>query len=342
MDRLLDDSPLISVIVPIWNTEQYLDTCVKSISGQSYKNLEILLVDDGSKDKSPEICDQWAEKDDRIRVFHRDNKGVSRARNIGLDHATGEYISFVDSDDYLDPDYYETMYTLLRDNQADMSMCKWRVLDDTENWVPQYMITHTILAGVYTAERFLSQIRPPYIWNYLIKADLCKKLRFNENLVISEDYYYATCVALKCNTIVVTNRRLYNYVLHEGSTSQEMICLLNKKKLRDMIEVSLDHYHLFMDHHMPELARESLIGAYSALLIPIRAKLFFHGDNAKILARETWSLIVRTIRLEKLHSISFFPFLLGRYLKTEFIMGKRRVRLSFFRLQWCVIKHFRK
>lgn len=99
----------ISVIVPVYNAEKYLDRCVESIVAQTYKNLEIILVDDGSTDNSPAICDAWAKKDSRIRVIHKKNGGVSSARNAGLDACTGDYIGFADADDWMEPDMYEVL-----------------------------------------------------------------------------------------------------------------------------------------------------------------------------------------------------------------------------------------
>ena len=103
------ESPLISIIVPVYKVEQYLDYCVDSIVKQTYEKLEIILIDDGSPDNSPEICDRWSERDPRIKVIHKKNGGASEARNIGLDIAAGEYIGFVDSDDYIDKDMYRRM-----------------------------------------------------------------------------------------------------------------------------------------------------------------------------------------------------------------------------------------
>ena len=109
---------LVSVIVPIFMVEEYLDECIQSIVGQTYSNLEIILVNDGSLDGCPQKCDEWARKDHRIRVIHKPNGGLSSARNAGLDIAKGEYIAFVDSDDYITPDYVEVMYNRLCDDDS--------------------------------------------------------------------------------------------------------------------------------------------------------------------------------------------------------------------------------
>ena len=105
----MDDMPLITVIVPVYNILEYLPRCVRSITAQSYRNLEILLVDDGSTDGTGDLCERLAEEDGRIRVFHKENGGTSAARNLGLAHASGEYVGFVDSDDYIEPDMYEKL-----------------------------------------------------------------------------------------------------------------------------------------------------------------------------------------------------------------------------------------
>ena len=114
---------LISVIVPIYNVEKYLDRCVDSIINQTYKNLEIILVDDGSPDNCLAICDSWAEKDRRIKVIHKENGGVSSARNSALDIASGDYIGFVDSDDWIEPDMYEILIKNAKKYDADISRC---------------------------------------------------------------------------------------------------------------------------------------------------------------------------------------------------------------------------
>ena len=112
---------LISVIVPVYNVEKFLDKCISSIVNQTYKNLEIILIDDGSTDESVQICDKWQEKDNRVRLTHKENTGVSDTRNIGLEKTTGEYICFVDSDDYIEPDYIENLYKSLTENNADIA-----------------------------------------------------------------------------------------------------------------------------------------------------------------------------------------------------------------------------
>ena len=115
--------PLISVIVPVYKAENYLEKCVQSIRSQTYKNLEIILVDDGSPDRCGEMCDAFAGEDSRIRVFHKENGGQSSARNLGLDNMTGEYVGFVDSDDWIEPDMYQRLYELIIRHNAQIACC---------------------------------------------------------------------------------------------------------------------------------------------------------------------------------------------------------------------------
>ena len=119
----MNNNPKISVIVPVYKVEKYLDRCVESIVNQTYKNLEIILVDDGSPDNCPVMCDEWAEKDERIRVIHKENGGLADARNAGMNIATGDYIGFVDSDDWIEPNMYEVLLKNALKYDADISRC---------------------------------------------------------------------------------------------------------------------------------------------------------------------------------------------------------------------------
>ena len=122
------NNPLISVVVPVYNVEEFLDDCVQSIVNQTYKNLEIILVDDGSTDHCPEICDKWLERDSRIKVIHKENGGLSSARNTGIEQSTGDYLGFVDSDDYICPQMYEHLLTVLEKSALKIVSCTYKVV----------------------------------------------------------------------------------------------------------------------------------------------------------------------------------------------------------------------
>lgn len=138
------NNELVSVIVPVYKVEPYLDRCVASILAQTYPNLEVILVDDGSPDNCPALCDAWAQRDARIRVIHKKNGGLSDARNVGLDAASGAYISFVDSDDYIAENFIETLYDLLHEYHTDISAVHWKLVYADAPEVPAPLLPETL------------------------------------------------------------------------------------------------------------------------------------------------------------------------------------------------------
>ena len=141
----MNKQPLISVIIPVYNLENYIEKCLDSVLSQTYKNLEILVVDDGSTDSSPSICDKYSQSDSRIQVFHIDNGGAAHARNTALEKMTGEFVTFVDGDDYIDSTYIEKLYNNITDKNADISICKW--IDVYEDSFLSTVISHTYNDG---------------------------------------------------------------------------------------------------------------------------------------------------------------------------------------------------
>ena len=131
----MEKEDLISIVIPVYKVEKYLEKCVESVINQTYKNLEILLVNDGSPDNCPKICDEYAQKDNRIKVIHKENGGLSDARNAGIDVAAGKYIAFVDSDDYVSNDYIEYMYNLIKEYNTQMATCETEVINAEKNKV---------------------------------------------------------------------------------------------------------------------------------------------------------------------------------------------------------------
>ena len=148
--------PKLSVIVPVYNAEKYLDKCIKSIIGQIYTDFELILIDDGSPDLCPLMCDEWKQKDRRIKVVHKENQGVAIARNIGLDLAIGEYVTFVDSDDWLEPTMYLEMLKVLENYKCDVVMCD--CTKEYENYSESY--SHNIRSGYYNYEQLKREYYP--------------------------------------------------------------------------------------------------------------------------------------------------------------------------------------
>ena len=181
---------LISVIVPVYNTEKYIEKCVMSILNQTYKNLEIILIDDGSTDNSPQICDSLAEKDNRITVIHQPNGGVSSARNIGLDNTHGDYITFVDSDDYIAPNMIEFLSENIGD--TNIAMCGYTSVDENGNLSPQENVTVT--DGIISTDTFwnyfYTDTRIYYVtlWAKLYKCHLWNNVRFPLNTLHEDEF----------------------------------------------------------------------------------------------------------------------------------------------------------
>ena len=171
---------LISVIVPVYKVEKYLDRCVESIVNQTYKNLEIILVDDGSPDNCGAMCDNWAEKDSRIKVIHKENGGLSDARNAGMNTATGDLMGFVDSDDYISPDMYQLLYENMLENNSDISACGVQIVFEDDR--PANLLTKDSNIVLNTGEAMKAIIEESYlkqpVWYKLYKTELIKDIPF--------------------------------------------------------------------------------------------------------------------------------------------------------------------
>ena len=200
----------VSIIVPVYNVEQYLEECIESILSQTHTNLEIILVNDGSRDNSGKICDNYASKDKRIKVIHKENTGVSNTRNAGLEAATGEYICFSDADDYLMPDYVEYLLNLLKEHNADISLTR----DMYTTFRPEE--THNTNIKIFTGEEatidILSYNIPIGVYCKMFKRELLgNDIRFCTNLFIGEGFNFNTTAFQKAKKVVVGHKRIYFY-----------------------------------------------------------------------------------------------------------------------------------
>ncbi len=212
--------PLISVIIPVYNAEKYLNDCIESVLKQTYKNLEIFLVDDGSPDRSGEICDEYAKKDGRIHVIHKENGGVSSARNCVLKLIKGEYVGFIDSDDFIEENMYEVMFSNLQSEDADIAVCGF--VKNFNNGDKQYdneFHTKEIFEGKNLLDEFLTDEKiGSHSCNKLFKTELFQGIiypmgRVYEDIAIMHEIF---CRAQK---VVCLPDNLYNYNIHDGSLS---------------------------------------------------------------------------------------------------------------------------
>lgn len=210
--------PIISIIVPVYNVEQYLPRCIDSILSQSFTDFELLLIDDGSKDKSGAICDEYAAKDSRIRVFHKENGGVSSARNIGLDNAKGDWITFVDGDDLLLPKALTNITEVVENDNADLY-----IFDYLSNSIPVRQNLGQIMTTDMFARLLLLYKIQSSPWAKVYKAKTLNGLRFNTSLRIGEDWLFNFEFALMNRDnirIIHEDSCIYDYIYREGSAMQ--------------------------------------------------------------------------------------------------------------------------
>ncbi len=213
----MENTPLISVIVPIYNVENYLERCLQSILNQTYRNLEIILVDDGSKDSCGEICDNFQKKDKRIKVIHKENGGLSDARNKGLDIATGEYISFIDSDDWIDLETYEISMKKMEECHAQIVAFNVLWVYDGKEFTPDLSAEYEIMDS---EQAILTTVGNTKVrttaWNKLYRADLIEDFRFIKGK-LNEDEFFTFKILDRAKTIVYLHRECYYYFQRSNS-----------------------------------------------------------------------------------------------------------------------------
>lgn len=210
---------MISVIVPVYNVEPYLPQCLDSILAQTYKDLEILLIDDGSTDRCSEICDQYAARDPRIRVRHTENRGLSVARNCGLDHACGDYIGFVDSDDWIEPDMYESLFHTAEQTGADIVTCRFYQeyvgkTEESSGPPESFAVEGCDILHTYLLDHRICQDS----WNNLFRADLFHSLRYLEGRSF-EDYAIKPLLLQEARKMVYVPSCLLHYRNRQNSLS---------------------------------------------------------------------------------------------------------------------------
>lgn len=201
---------MISVIVPVYNVEKYLERCVKSIAAQTYKDLEILLIDDGSTDKSGEMCDDFQQTDSRIKAFHKQNGGLSDARNYGIEHSAGEFISFVDSDDYIDEKMLETLHRLITENDADLAVCSAMDVFEGKEVTQVKEIKEFNLNKVESYKYMLRGDGIPSACNKLYKRQTVGNVRFPVGKLY-EDGFFTPQILKKVEKTAVTSKPMYYY-----------------------------------------------------------------------------------------------------------------------------------
>ncbi len=247
------NEPLISVIVPIYKVEQYLDRCVQSIVDQTYKNLEIILVDDGSPDNCPEMCDAWAQKDKRIKVIHKQNGGLSDARNAGMKIASGQYMAFIDGDDYIAPEMYQLLSECILNDNSDIAACGIEMVFE-DGTAPRPLTPK----GRFVLERDAAMqavirefpLKQP-VWYKLYKADLIRNIYFPVGKY-HEDVFWTWQAIAQAKKVSVFDTPCYYYVQRSGSIMAERYSL----RRLDAIEAKQQRL-TFLKQEFPHLAEQA-------------------------------------------------------------------------------------
>lgn len=212
---------LISIVVPVYNVEKYLDKCIDSLVNQTYENLEIILIDDGSKDNSAKICDNWKDKDNRIKVVHKKNGGLSEARNVGIDYAEGDYIAFIDSDDWVDKNFIKYLYEQLKKYNADIAASA--IIKTYKDYNEIQLINREKI--IFTNGEALDTLLSgrdfcAVAWNKLYKKNVIGNIRFPIGK-IHEDEFFSYKVIANANTLVLVPEAIYYYRQRSGSIMQK-------------------------------------------------------------------------------------------------------------------------
>lgn len=310
---------VVSIVVSVYNVERYLAECIESILKQTYRNIEILLIDDGSLDNSGKICDNYAEKDSRIKVIHKENGGASSARNVGLEEAKGEFVMFIDGDDFVDEHYIEKMYNNSQKNNSDLVFCGyWKYIDGKneqaqENLPKSIDVNIKNKAFIKFFSAFISYKNNIMgcCWRILYKKKILKDVRFNEQIRIAEDLLFVLQVILKANTLSFISEGLYFYrqnsqsVLHNYKNNylknqtvlyyeiKEIYSFINNKSLIDCYGCRLCYESIVNELKFKQESCRKNINAIR------KSKLYQYFSIKNILRREncieTLKMLIRWI-----------------------------------------------
>lgn len=260
----------ISIVIPVYKVEKYLERCIKCIQAQTYTNWEAIFVDDGSPDRSGEICDLYAKEDERIKVIHKENAGVASARNTGIESATGDYIAFIDSDDYAHPKYLEILYQLMEENKADLAIVGYKLSygDDMEELEVKGSLE--VLNSLQAIQKIMENQQFCSPWSKLYKKALFHNIKYPDG-AIYEDLMTAFEIFQAAAKIVYQNIPLYYYFQVSESITRSKF---HYGKL-DEAEALLKQYE-FIKGHFPEIADEArykyLYNIYGHILCLVKAE----------------------------------------------------------------------
>ena len=307
--------PKISIIVPVYNVEKYLGKCIESILNQTFRDFELILVDDGSTDSSGKICDEYSLKDSRIKVIHKENGGLSSARNTGLDIAKGEYIGFVDSDDWIEMDMYEILYKLIKTSGKDMANIGFSAIyeDRIEKWTDNKKI-------ILNREESLIELLKHryfgnYIWANLYSKKIFKNIRFTEKIKF-EDIDIMYKLLNNSNGIVSQGISKYNYIQRKDSTIDEFF---SKKYMEDFnIQKIYFSREIWFKENYPQIYKKYNEYLYNKKIFFLSYDLLVH----QIIKKSTNKEIDKIINILNIHFKENLKLKIGKLIKIRLILLK--------------------
>ena len=271
---MIEEFPLVSIIVPVYNVESYLVRCLDSLIHQEYKNLEIILVNDGSTDSSLRICQEYLKKDQRIKLITQDNQGLSMARNKGLDFASGQYLCFVDSDDWVEKDYVSFAMKLIILNQSDICCFAYYLSDGYyKDRMPKVDLKGNVInCDKLQAQKLLARdiIIASHVWDKLYKKELFNDIRFPQNMTY-EDVYIMHEVIDKCNRITYSLEPKYYYFERNDSIARSY----NNKHILDFLKSELIRYKFYKEKY------DDVVGIQSAKMMELVLSYYPRFDFSK-------------------------------------------------------------
>ena len=304
---MIMEQALISVIVPCYKVERYLPKCIDSICQQTYDNLEIWLVDDGSPDGCGKICDDYANKDTRIKVIHKPNGGLSDARNVAIDQATGEWITFVDSDDSIALDYVETLYNLVKEYECEVAVGQFEVL--MEDSIPHKwdgFIKNEILKPYYAVEQMFYQEKfETSAWAKIYHRKLFESgIRYPKGLIF-EDLATTYLLMLKSNGVAYTNKIIYYYLSRPTSLDREF----NPKKIQSGLAVTNlmdDNKELLKPIEDAYICRK--FSLYYHLILPMPKDAEGHQEMNDFIIKNRWRVLKNSHARKKARLAALFSY----------------------------------
>lgn len=309
----MKNNDLVSIIIPIYKVEKYIDNCIESLKNQTYTNLEIVLVDDGSPDSCPQKCDDYAKQDKRFKVVHKPNGGVMSAWTEGFKHSTGKFVTFVDPDDYVEPNYVEAQLSALKNADADMSICGYTLVFDnkTVNKLPcaeelsSVLENDELLKFKKNCVNQVNQYTPFYKWNKLFKRELVENnLKYcSLNVSLGDDCCVSLGSILDSNKITFVNEPLYYYVQRQTS----IIHTYNKTLINQMETLLADLKQLFTDKGFYD---EQAVVFEEARMLFIISRNFINSNLKMKEKKQVFKQLKTTVfatHLKQQKSISYLP-----------------------------------